>query len=350
MDKIHLTDNIQPGLTVISNRFIDEYMPGADGEFVKIYLLLLRLLNQGDYKGPEQLADILEMTLKDIQRGLNYWINQGLILEEKAGEPEPEEEPVPVPVSEEDDTGTGPDLTVSLRRVPEKTRIKPSEMAASIQGTDLEQTLYMAETYIGHPLSQNEIASIYYIDKELGFDPDLLEYLVEYCVTKGKANIRYMESVAINWYQNEIDTVKKAREYSSAYTKNVFPVMRAFGIGNRNPAPSELEYIRRWNDLGFDTDILLEACNRTMLKTHQASFPYASRILESWKRSGVRSLKDIEALDQNYHQKKTPPAAAGAKAAKPAKPAGNAFLNYEQRDYDYDDLEARLLDLQRSGR
>lgn len=347
MDKLSVKQNIQSSLTILSNEFIDNYMVKADGEFVKIYILLVRLVNQGSYTGLDQLADLLELTVKDVQRALNYWVNQGLLLPEEAKEKEESAQDAKVAEVIRAEN-KAPDLAslANVRQTPAKQKLNPSEMAASIKGTDLEQTLYMAETYIGHPLSQNEVSSIYYIDRDLHFDTDLIQYLIEYCVTKGKANIRYIESVAINWYQNEIDTVKKAREYSAAYTKNVFPVMKAFGISGRNPAPSELEFIRNWNDMGFDTDILLEACNRTMLQTHQASFPYANRILESWKRAGVRSINDIKILDENYQMKKP---AAGAYETKGRRPNGNAFHNFEQRTYDYDDLEARLLDLKRSG-
>ena len=344
MDKLLIKQNIQSSLTIIPNDFIDTYMLKADGEFVKIYLLLLRLQNQGAYTGPDQLADLLEITIKDVQRALSYWANQGLLEPgEKEGIPS-DNSPVQTVQTENKVTDLA-DL-VHVRQTPAKQKRNPSEMAASIKGTDLEQTLYMAETYIGHPLSQNEVSSIFYIDRDLHFDTDLLQYLIEYCVTKGKANIRYIESVAINWYQNEIDTVKKAKEYSAAYTKNVFPVMKAFGIGGRNPAPSELEFIRSWNDMGFDTEILLEACNRTMLQTHQASFPYANRILESWKQAGVRSMDDIRLMDKSYQMKKP---ASGPYESKGRKTNGNAFHNFEQRNYDYDDLEARLLDLKRTG-
>ncbi len=344
MNRNPFKNNIQSGLTVISNDFIDRYMVKADGEFVKIYLLLLRLWNQGEYTGPDQLADQLEMTLKDVKRAINYWTNQGLLLpekEEEAAGDRSADQNVPSKMAVTDD----PPSPV-VRMIPEKEDLKPTDLAASITGTDFERTLYMAEMYIGHPLSQNEVASIYYIDRTLGFDADLLEYLVEHCVTKGKANIRYMEAVAVNWYQNGIDSVKKAKEYSAAYTRNVFPVMKAFGISGRNPAPSELDFIKSWNDMGFDTDILLEACNRTMLQTHQASFPYANRILESWKKSGVRTMADVKSLDETHQLKKAP---VNSPEGRGRRPADNAFHRFEQRVYDYDDLEARLLDLKRSG-
>ncbi|MBR5047193.1 MAG: DNA replication protein DnaD, partial [Eubacterium sp.] len=79
MEKILLQQNIQSNITIIPNEFIDTYMVKADGEFVKIYLLLVRLINQGAYTGPDQLADLLELTVKDVKRALTYWVNQGLL-------------------------------------------------------------------------------------------------------------------------------------------------------------------------------------------------------------------------------------------------------------------------------
>ncbi len=338
MNQLQFTQNIQDSLTIISNDFIDRYMLKADGEFVKIYLLLLRLVNQGAYTGPDQLADMLEITQKDVMRALNYWEKAGLISPQDS--PKKEEN---LPASTQKISPVLADLPPK-KTVPDKSPVTPKDMTDSIVGTDLEQTIYMAETYIGRPLSQTEITSFYYIDRQLHFPADLLEYLVEYCVTKGKKSIRYMESVAINWYQQNIDTVKKAKEESAAYTQNVFPVMKAFGISNRNPVSSEVDYIRQWNGLGFDTDILVEACNRTMIATHQASFPYADRILREWKKQGVKSMKDIQSLDKNFRSAK----AAAKPNANNAGPA-NSFHNFDQRSYDYDDLEARLLDITNSS-
>ena len=128
----------------------------------------------------------------------------------------------------------------------------------------------------------------------------MLEYLIEYCVTRGKKSVRYIESVAINWYQQGITSVQEAKEQSTLYSQNVFPIMKAFGISNRDPGSAELDYIKKWNSLGLGTDIIIEACSRTLLATHQASFPYANKILEDWKRLGVRNTSDIKHLDDKH--------------------------------------------------
>lgn len=324
MDKIKLKHNIRQDITILPNEFIDRYMIKADGEYVKIYLLIQRLIGDHIPVEIDKLADTLELTRKDIIRALKYWEKEGLLELPEAKEKE---------------------SPVIRRPVPEKTAKNASDMEKSMKGTDLEQTMFMAETYLGRPLSISDLNSFFYISDSLHFSSDLLEYLIEYCITKGKKSVRYMESVAINWYQQGIDTVPKAKEHAALYTKNVFPVMKAFGIAGRNPGPSEIDYITKWNSLGFDTDIIIEACNRTLLSTHQASFPYANRILEEWKKSGVKNTADIKSLDRRFHSEK--PVSGQSEGSRPDKTSSNSFHNFEQRSYDYDHLESRLLDKNR---
>ena len=57
----------------------------------------------------------------------------------------------------------------------------------------------------------------------------LLEYLAEYCAQNGHTSVRYLETVALNWHEKGIRTAEEAQEYSTAYTKDAFAVMKAFG-------------------------------------------------------------------------------------------------------------------------
>ena len=114
--------------------------------------------------------------------------------------------------------------------------------------------------------------------------------------------------------------------------------MNAFGIKDRGPAQVEAELMTRWfSEYGFSLDIILEACRRTISRTSKPNFPYADKILESWKQSGVKHMEDIALLDKP--------------SAKPEKPASgnsgsskNKFNDFPQRDYNFDQLEKKLLD------
>ena len=80
MKKLTLTNRAQSETTVLENEFIDRYMPQANGEYVKVYLLLLRHLNTpSGTLTISKIADILDHTEKDVIRALNYWKKQGLL-------------------------------------------------------------------------------------------------------------------------------------------------------------------------------------------------------------------------------------------------------------------------------
>ena len=66
--------------TILSNIFIDRFMPKANGEFVKVYIYLLRMLGRPEEAfGLSQMADSLFCTEGDILRALKYWESEKLI-------------------------------------------------------------------------------------------------------------------------------------------------------------------------------------------------------------------------------------------------------------------------------
>ena len=70
-----------PGdFTLVSNYFLDTYMPQANGEFVKIYLWLLRSASvSGSALELSSIADIFNCTENDVLRALKYWKNTGVL-------------------------------------------------------------------------------------------------------------------------------------------------------------------------------------------------------------------------------------------------------------------------------
>ena len=115
--------------------------------------------------------------------------------------------------------------------------------------------------------------------------------------------------------------------------------MNAFGITGRKLVSTEIAYISRWtNEYGFDSDIILEACKRTMESLHQPNFKYTDSILSDWNKKQVHHLSDIAKLDAAHQERKKSSASAAANTA-----SKNKFNNFTQRSYDYDELEQMLL-------
>lgn len=193
--------------------------------------------------------------------------------------------------------------------------------------------LSIAESYIGKPLTPSEIKTILYFTDVLRFSDDLIDYLIQYCVDRGKKDFKYIERVAVNWAESGITTPKQAQKASSRYDKNVYTIMNGLGK-DASPTVKEMEYITRWTkDYGFSTDIIVEACQRTVLATDKHRFEYAEGILSSWKRQDVHHKSDIAKIDSQYQQRKKPA---------PKQPA-NRFNQFTQNTYDFEALEQELL-------
>lgn len=349
------------GTTVIQNSFIDQYMPHANGEYVKVYLYLLRCANTGRELSLSSIADVFEHTEKDIQRALTYWEKQYLMkLKLKpdgavisvtfmdpsmaagyAGltpvQPEPELRAAETQ-SVEQRKSIYPAAAGSEAGKSGKTIPSPERVTALSEQQNLRQLFFIAEQYLQRPLNSSEQSDFIYYYDTLKFSTDLIEYLLEYCISKGSASRHYMKKVALAWAEAGITTVMQAKQETNLYNKNYFTIMNAFGIKGRNPAAPELEYMSRWlNEYGFTMDIILEACRRTICQTHQPNFQYADKILSQWHEKKVASTADIQKLDMQRLKEKTKP------AEKPPRATGNRFNNFTQRDYDYDKLERQLL-------
>lgn len=343
------------GHTLVSNLFLDNYMPEANGEYVKIYLYLLRCLKSDTQElSIELIANKFENTESDVRRALKYWERMKLLklqydnAEHLTGIQivnEPEEKTADAPAA---------DRTVMAMQKPQPTPATPSTdsaVAEPISGTlpkdpltpdEAQQLLFICEQYLGKPLSSTEVSKILDLHDIFGFSPSLIEYLVEYSVSGGHKSIHYIEATARAWHQAGCTTVTQAREQVTIYNRAYFKILKAFGIAGRNPVDAEIACMDKWlKDYGFSLEVISEACSRTMAAIHQPSFPYTDKILASWKKQGVKSLNDIQNADQNRSARKSQTEPAPAAAKRPAAP--NRFHNFQERDYDFKELEKQLI-------
>lgn len=325
MTKLTLTNHVQTNTTVLENEFIDKHMANANGEYVKVYLFLLRHLN--DSAGVpkiSEIADALDYTEKDVIRALNYWKNQGLLDYEVR----------------QDAAGEVSKAAVCTSDV--------SDIGQFRSRKEFKEILHVAEQYLQKTLSHTEMDAITYFYETLGMSADLIEYLIEYCVENNHKSIHYIKKVALSWYEQKITTTAEAKSNAVFYNKDYYAVLNAYGIKGRAPAASETVFIKRWyEEYGFSLDIVLEAVNRTMNTIHQPSFDYTESILKDWLRKDVRKMGDIAALDAAYVSRKEQKAKAKTDIRQKKNPAGNApnnkFNNFDSRSYDMEDLERKLL-------
>ena len=345
MKTLTLKNKFQTNATLLPNDFIDNYMIDANGEFVKVYLFLLRHLDDPcSSLTISTIADCLNNTENDILRAFRYWEKAGLLRVERDSEGRitclelqkaamlnnPPADKAAVSSPADSAAPAAPNSEKPKKAVP------IDEFRAQ---KEIRSLLFIAEQYLGKTLTHTEMETITYFYDTLHMSADLIEYLLESCVENGHKSMHYIQKVAFSWAQSGIETVAQAREQSMLYSRSCYTVLNAFGIKNRGPASAELDYIKKWTEeYGFSSDIVEEACRRTIMATHQPSFEYADSILTKWHDNNIRHLSDISHLDEE-HQKDR----ASGRGAGKSRPAAKNLNNFERRSYDMESLEEKLL-------
>lgn len=379
MEKITLHKDNDYSTTAISNRFIDEYMTSANGEFVKIYLYLMRCMNSPDCSfSISKAADKFNHTEKDIQRALKYWEKMNLLQLEYAPDKsisgiyflDSEETPVKddsVPLKKAFAPHTAANASecapfpnaveqnASFNALPssvpeQKTDYSADELKAFQEKEEIRELMFVAESYLKKPLTSTDVQTLLSWYDRLGLSADLIVYLLEYCIAGGHPSLHYMDKVAANWKAENIQTVEQAKQNVQAHSQLHYAVIKALGIQGRSLVPAEFSYIQKWNtEYGFGAKMIAEACSRTILAIHQPNFEYTDRILANWKRQGIQCAEDIKRADAEFQAAKaaerTHAVSARIVAAKPA-PA-NRFNSFPQRTYNMDQLEVELLNTAR---
>ncbi|MBR4759299.1 MAG: DnaD domain protein [Lachnospiraceae bacterium] len=384
----------------VSNQFIDHYLADANDAQIKVYLYLLRMVTSAIPTSISDIADKFNHTERDVMRALSYWEKLGLIAIEY--DAKGEICGVQIPSAGEDRQGGAQiyamrdyvdqtsvqnadqisrqqtqtmtqQLAAGMPAQPlqqmqaasgqpdqsdrpqgffiEKREYSREEIKALKEKEDFSQVLFATETYFARPLTKTDLQTLAFISDQLEFSPDLLEYLVEYCVGKDHRDMHYIEKVAIAWKQAGIKTVRQAKNRSSRYEKIVYSVMKALGRGQNEVTQTEADYILGWyHGLGFSEEVILLACQKAVLATESNRIAYTDGILKNWHKDGLKTTSQIQKAEEKRAaagsgSEGTPGTGIPAKRGNGVKGAtsGMVHLQYAGRDIDFDSLEKEAL-------
>lgn len=348
MNTIQLHTELNSHMTMIPNDFLDDYMAKANGEFLKIYLYLLRWSSVPNVSlTTVSMADFFNLTEGDVLRALRFWEQESLLYIERDASGNIQKlclkpitpkkmtvaPPRPTPVQKEKSSEAIPSYPMD-------------ELQNFIEKQNGQELFLILEQYTGKPLNPADMNTVLFFYRELDMSLDLIEYLFEYCISNGKRRMQYIQAVAIGWTNAGISTVEEAKAYTASFNQLYNAVLKAFGIKNRFLSDEEQMYIRKWHkEMHFSQELIVEACRRTILTANTVSFKYAHSILERWHKNNVQNLTDVQKLDKAFEQSKAERAMqkAQAKPASPAPKNTTRFHNFNQRSYDYGKTEMGLV-------
>ena len=253
--EIQFQEGIKAEITCVPNAFIDEYFAEASGEYVRVYLYLLRHLREN--LKIHSIADALNLTDYDIKRAIFYWEKRGIFKEgtAKAVEEEIRSEEAArlseevlnrkqannftklsffaeknqknLSISEKNSLPTEGKLPLTENTLPLAEKNSPlaeqnvsytqrkllpiEEKKQEINEEEFEGILYVAQYLLPGGVSRSHIQKFEYMVEYLGMSSELIEFLLDYCASIDKTSPRYIESVAMDWHEKRIQTVKQAK-------------------------------------------------------------------------------------------------------------------------------------------
>ncbi|MCR4839945.1 MAG: DnaD domain protein [Lachnospiraceae bacterium] len=347
-----VSENIFSGVTVLSNRFIDEYMVDADECALKVYIYLQRFVFlPGADVDVKKVAEALDITVTKTKKALKTWQSKGLLKvveDEKGNVAQIRLLDIPAGNASAEKTAPAadnkkPDHAEADSRpqedtVPAKEPVEvifPKYSAAQMRmfGEDTHfmelsrriEKLVIEKSGESVSFKTNELKTLAGIYECLGFSDELIEYLYSYCAERGKTSFKYIKAVATAWASEGITTVEEAGQKKHIYEKLLINMKKA--LGKRSDfGEVVVDEIESWvYDYGMDDEVIIFACNRAVRNGSDTPLNLVRFLINEWHNNNINTLEAAqESVDRFLKEREDKKTAGAAKKT--------TFASYEQRE------------------
>ena len=359
--------NVGAGVTIVPNRFIDEFMTDADGDELKVYLYFMRFIyTPGVDVSFDSVAKKLDLTENKVVKALAYWQEKGLLsfvegekggiericLEDISSMASPQQENFAVPEEKKTETAEA-ELRPSERRsevvFPKYSKKQMENFSSDEHFTDLiadiEEIIAPATT------TDADLKTVAGMIDGLDFSDELILHLFEYSCRgdEGYPGAKYVEAIATNWAEKDIRTIEDAKIEEQFYDKLIRGCRQA--IGSRAFGTPKLEKFDKWiSEYQMDNDLILEAFRRAGEGDVEQPFTYASRIIEKWHKSGVKSMEEVGELDEVHKKAGEEKQKQKSRSLSKTQAGGNSFNNFDYKPMTKEESRRREIELYKKAK
>ncbi|MBQ8893499.1 MAG: DnaD domain protein [Clostridia bacterium] len=256
----------------VPERVVDQFMNIATGAQLKVLLYLLRFDKLGHTS--EGIAEFCNLKPEEVDDAVRFWVREKVFVLEQGKL-----------------RLVNGIKTVQTKELP---KVAPTIVLAET-GEDFQAMVAEIQRIVGKPINSTTVSLFYNFAENLHFSPEMIVQLAAYCNSIGKFAYRYMEAVAVDWFDEGITTFEQAEKkirQLEARQGLENRLRKAFGIAT-NFSAKQKEFIQSWLEAGITEELILEAYNRCMDAKGQMSFPYINKILQNWGQKGYKKVSDI---------------------------------------------------------
>lgn len=308
----------------VPTQLVDQHLKLAGGVHLKVLLWLLRYA--GRQVDIQEISRALGVAAADIKDAVQYWVSAGLIAdfscEDSSVVIAPAAQTPALPVIEHTvevlaaPKQESPQIAEKPKKAPARMK-KPDGLYIAERVTQSEQVAFLmqeAQQILGRAISPALSSALLMIHDDYGLPVEVILILLTYVKSIHKDNTGYIEAVARNWAQEEINTHEKADlklNRLSAVAQAWRNIEKALGIDHRSPSAKEEQYTERWIlQWNFTPQMVRLAYERCVDSTGKLSLHYMNKILERWHHAGITSpnqaAAELTAKSQKNVKKRAP--------------------------------------------
>lgn len=298
----------------VPSYFIENFMPQANGTFLKVYLYTLDLAYNDKTMDNASIAKALSILESDVIQAYTYWFKEGLLtindgiveFSESPVPPKTEQPQAPPAYTPPAQPQTYSHHQNNIHSANTKSYTAGQVSAAIAQNKSLADMCTLAQNVLGKTLSSKDVQTLYWFYDGLGFSPEIILMLLEYCVSKEKRNMNYIEKVAISWRDKGLvtmDTVDKHIKDEHERYGYVYSLRKVLGILDRPLSQLEDKFLTKWRySYNMTEEMVALAYEHCIIQTAKLSFPYMDKILLRWKENGIHTVLEAERDNQSFKQ------------------------------------------------
>ncbi len=289
----------------VPSDIVDKHIKLAGAAQIKVLLFILR--HAGENISTDDIANGLSMSTLDVKDSMQYWIETNIIsINENTISPGNNKEmSYSTEKTPTDNICSEPkkvEQIIQKRPISRAQRPDTAFVAQRInECPEISFLMQEAQVILSRPISNGDSAVLLMLHDTDGLPVDVIIMLLQYAVSIGKGNMKYIEKTAIAWAQEEIDTIEKAENKIRTlenYRKSWNTLEKIIGIEHRSPSSKEDEAANRWiNTWKISDDLIKEAYDRCVNSKGKYILSYMDSIIKRWHDTGIKTLQ--QAIEEN---------------------------------------------------
>lgn len=191
----------------------------------------------------------------------------------------------------------------------ERPQYSEQDISSAMNQSGAFRRLYgEVQRLLGRTLNTEELKILLGFVRYLGLPEDVICVLVCYCKDRARQrgslrnpSLRTIEKEAYAWAEQGIDTMEEAGAYiqnQNVRRSRIGELKKLLQIRGRELTAAEERYADTWLGMGFASDALAMAYERTCLNTGGMNWAYMNKILTRWHEAGLHTAQQVHSGDQ----------------------------------------------------